>query len=115
MDMHLSRAAVVVLRGAVRLHFKHRLRSVPPFDQPVGCAGEAKVGQHQSLLLGAGVEEPSSGARKTGGEIGGAPVLEGMAAVEDAVGAMSLAGDAVLVIPEPARAPPSLRCVEKVG
>ena len=114
-NMHFGRAAVVVLRGAVRFHFQHRLRLVRPFDQPVGCAGEAKVGQHQPLLLGAGVEEASSGAREAGGEIGGEPMLEGVAAVEDAVGVMRLAGDAVLVVPEPARAPARLGRIEKAG
>ena len=114
-DMHLGRAAVVVLRGAVRLHFQHRLRPVRPFDQPVGCAGEAEVGQHQPLLLGAGVEEASPGAREAGGEIGGEPMLEGVAAVEDAVGVMVLAGDAVLVVPEPARAPAGLGRIEEAG
>ena len=103
------------MRGAVRLHFEHRLRSVRPFDQPVGCAGEAEVGQHQPLLLGAGVEQATSGAREAGGEIGGEPKLEGVAAVEDAVGVMRLAGDAVLVVPEPARAPARLGRIEEAG
>src|SRR5262249_26048502 len=42
-------------------------------------------------------------------------MLEGVAAIEDAVGAMSLAGDAVLVVPEPARASASLRRIEEAG
>src|SRR5262245_9162806 len=46
------------------------------------------------------------GAREASGEEGDEPVLEGVAAVEDAVWMMCLAGDgdAVFVIPEPARA-----------
>jgi co-chaperonin GroES (HSP10) len=35
--------------------------------------------------------------REAGGEIGDKPMLEGVAAVEDAVRVMSLAGDTVLV------------------
>jgi hypothetical protein len=66
-------------------------------------------------LLGAGVEETSFGAREAGGEIGDAPVLEGVATVEDAVWMMSLAGDAMLVVPEPARASASLGRIEKVS
>src|SRR5262249_31157387 len=107
--------AVVVLRGAVRLHLEHRFRLVLPFDQSVRCASEAKLGQHQPLLLSAGMEEARFGAREAGGEIGGAPMLEGVAAVEDAVGGMRLSDDAVLVVPEPARPPPSLRGIYKVG
>src|SRR5262245_28203856 len=42
-------------------------------------------------------------------------MLEGVAAVEDAVRVMSLAGDAVLVVPEPARASASFRRIEKAG
>ena len=114
-DMHLGRAAVVVLRGAVRFHFQHRLRLVPPLDQPVGCAGEAKVRQQQPLLLGAGVEEAAASAREASVEISGDPKLGGVAAVKDAVGAMSLAGDAVLVVPEPPCAPARLGRIEKVG
>src|SRR5215472_1463355 len=114
-DMHFGRAAVVVLRGAVRLHLEHRFRLVLPFDQSVRCASEATLGQHQPLLLSAGMEEARFGAREAGGEIGGAPMLEGVAAVEDAVGVMSLTGDAVLVVPEPARAPACLRGIDKVG
>jgi hypothetical protein len=42
-------------------------------------------------------------------------MLEGVATVEDAIGVMIFAGDAVLVEPEPARALASLRCIEKAG
>jgi hypothetical protein len=53
--------------------------------------------------------------REAGGEIGGAPKFEGVAAVEDSVRVMSLAGDAVLDVPEPARAPAGLGRIEEVG
>src|SRR6516165_1572444 len=114
-DMHFGWAAVVVLRGAVRLHLEHRLRPVLPFDQPVGRAGEAEVRQHQSSLLGTGVEEASFGAREAGGEIGGEPMLEGEAAIKDAVREMSLASDAVLVVPEPACASTCLGRIEETS
>jgi hypothetical protein len=42
-------------------------------------------------------------------------MLEGVAAVEDAVRVMSLAGDTVLVVPEPARAQAGLGGVEEAG
>ena len=39
----------------------------------------------------------------------------GVAAIKDAVGLMLLAGDAVLVVPKPSRAPARLGRIEKVG
>src|SRR5262249_6999302 len=89
--MHLGWGGVVVLRGAMRFHFKCCLRPVRPFDQSVGCAGEAEAGQHQSSLFGAGVMKAPSCVREAGGEIGRAPVLKSMATIEDAVGMMNLA------------------------
>ena len=49
-NMHFGRAAVVVLRAAVRLHFQHALGPVRPYDQSIGCPGEAKVGQQQAVF-----------------------------------------------------------------
>src|SRR5262249_52989555 len=63
---------------------------------------DAKVRQHQSPLFGAGIEEASSDAREAGSKIGGEPMFEGVTAIKNAVGAMGLAGDAVLFVPEPA-------------
>src|SRR4029077_6984898 len=99
--------------GAVRFQFEHRFRPVRPFDQPIGCAGKAEAWQHQPLLLEPGVEEASLGACEASGEIGGAPKLEGVPTIKDAVATLLLAGAAVLVVPEPARAPARFGRVEK--
>jgi hypothetical protein len=42
-------------------------------------------------------------------------MFEGVTAVEHAIGVMSLAGDAMLAVPEPARAPAGLGRIEEVG
>src|SRR5262245_65785176 len=42
-------------------------------------------------------------------------MLKGVAAIEDTVGVMGLTGGAMLVVPEPARAPASLGRIEEVG
>jgi hypothetical protein len=114
-DVHLGRTTVKALRDAVRFHFDHALRPVRPFDQTVGRAREAETGQHQPLLLGAGIEETPAGACEARSEIRCQPTFEGVATVEDAEGVMCLAGETMLGVPEPARAVARLGGVQKAG
>jgi hypothetical protein len=96
----------------MRLRFEHCLRPIVPFDQSIGRAGEAAGGQRQALLLRAGIEEAPPSAGQAGGEIGDQPMLEGVTAVVDAIGVLRLAGDAMLLIPELARAAAGLGGVQ---